>query len=202
MKPAYIIFIFLTTLLWISCGNNESNTTKSEADNTLADTVSYNKYLQRGKEAAMQTGDILIKNLTGAINEHGTVYAIQFCNTRAIPLTDSMATQHKTIIKRVTDKPRNPNNKANAEELQYIQQLKSLLASGQKPQPQLHEKKDTIVGYYPIVTNTMCMQCHGDKQSIASSTLSALNKLYPSDAAIGYQPEELRGLWVIEMIKN
>ena len=60
-----------------------------------------------------------------------------------------------------------------------------------------------MVGYYPIVTNQMCLQCHGKAyKDINDATLNKINKLYPNDQATGYLENELRGIFVVEMNKN
>jgi len=59
-----------------------------------------------------------------------------------------------------------------------------------------------VIGYYPIVTNKMCMQCHGNPEmDIDTKTFEIIKKRYPDDKAIGYTINELRGIWVIEMEK-
>mgnify|MGYP001556941193 CR=1 FL=1 len=60
-----------------------------------------------------------------------------------------------------------------------------------------------MVGYYAIVTNTMCLKCHGDKDvTIEPETFEKIKTLYPSDKATGYAANELRGMWVVEMDKK
>jgi hypothetical protein len=85
------------------------------------------RYSERGLKYALATKAVLGKNLMGKIQKEGTLEALNFCNTKAYPLTDSMAVVHKASIRRVSDKPRNPNNKANKEELGYIQIFKLTL---------------------------------------------------------------------------
>lgn len=202
-KLLVILSIAIVSVFFIKCGNNNEQPKKADTKNSLlTDTVTYNKYLKQGSEFAMNTGGILIKNVTEAIAKKGTEYAMEFCNTKALPLTDSMASVQNTFIKRVTDKARNQLNKANAEELQYIQQLKSMMTAGQKPKPQLQEVDEKIISYYPIITSDMCMQCHGDKSVIEAKALAKINKLYPADSATGYKSNELRGLWVVKMMKE
>ena len=59
-----------------------------------------------------------------------------------------------------------------------------------------------MTGYYPITTQAMCLQCHGNPESdIAPETLSAIERFYPEDLATGYGENELRGIWVVEMAK-
>ena len=67
----------------------------------------------------------------------------------------------------------------------------------------VQEIYDKMVGYYPIETNKMCLQCHGlPNTQILPATLTKLKHLYPTDKAIGYGENELRGIWVIEMNKK
>ena len=88
-----------------------------------------------GLEYALSTKKVLGQNLMGTIQKEGTLAALNFCNIKAIPLTDSMATKHHALIKRVSDKPRNPNNKANSEELTYINQYKKQVSLNLEVKP-------------------------------------------------------------------
>lgn len=158
--------------------------------------------LQLGQELAMNTKKVLGKNLMGAINSKGTAEALSFCNTKAIHLTDSMAIELNAKIKRVSDKNRNPNNKANEQELAYIESAKAQLEAGEEITPQLTEIDNKLVGYYPITTNQMCLQCHGELNTdVKTETLQKIKELYPADKATGYSTNQLRGIWVVEMDK-
>lgn len=155
--------------------------------------------IKRGKEYAMATKSVLGKNLLAAIKEKGSAGAVDFCNTKAIPLTDSMQTELGVSIKRVSDLNRNPNNVANAEELAYINDCKARLSEGEELTPLLNEQGDEYVGYYPILTNDMCMQCHGTPgDQINEETLASIQEKYPNDHATGYGINELRGIWVVQ----
>ncbi|MCV9385384.1 c-type heme family protein [Reichenbachiella ulvae] len=159
-------------------------------------------YLKKGMSLAQSTKAVLGKNLLTAIKTKGTDQALAFCNERAIALTDSMSNELNAKIKRVSDQNRNPENQANADELAYIAQAKEDISSSGKASPQMQEIGDKMVGYYPIMTNNMCLQCHGNPASdIDSKTLSMINSRYPNDKATGYSADQLRGIWVIEMDK-
>jgi cytochrome c553 len=160
-------------------------------------------YLERGRQFAMQTKAQLGKNLMAAINEKGSEGAVSFCNVRAYPLTDSMAVALDAKIKRVSDRPRNPNNRANDDQLNYILNAKARLEQGLDIEPQLKDRGESVIGYYPITTNAMCLKCHGEpKKDINQATLEVLAELYPEDEAKGYGENELRGIWVVEMQKE
>lgn len=158
--------------------------------------------LKKGLQLALATKSILGKNLLMAIKTKGTVGALQFCNEKATLLTDSMANELNASIKRVSDQNRNPKNMANKQELEYILQAKKELAKNGKALPMVQESVDQTIGYYPIVTNAMCLQCHGNKQSdISNDVIAQINRLYPNDLATGYSINQLRGIWVIAMDK-
>jgi len=160
-------------------------------------------YQEQGKQFAMQTKAELGKNLMAAINERGPEGAVSFCNTRAYPLTDSMAVALDAKIKRVSDRPRNPENRAVDKDLNYILNAKALLEQGMEVEPKLEDLGESVIGYYPITTNEMCLKCHGiPKEDINQATLDVLAELYPEDEAKGYGENELRGIWVVEMQKQ
>ena len=156
--------------------------------------------IEVGQNMAMKTKGVLGKNLLKAINSKGTENALSFCSNRALPLTDSMAVSLNAQIKRVSDKNRNPKNKADQDELAYIESTKKRLLKGEEPKPQIMTVDSKQLAYYPIMTGKMCMQCHGQVHTeVLPATLSKINSLYPDDKAIGYKLNELRGIWVVKM---
>ena len=159
--------------------------------------------MELGKKYALSTKAILGKNLKGAIKNKGTMEAVNFCNSKAYPLTDSMSVALNAHIKRVSDQPRNPKNQASELELAYIVSSKGILAKGEGLKPQMQELNGKMVGYYPITTNAMCMQCHGEVNTqIKPEVFKNIQELYPSDLATGYGENELRGIWVVTMDKT
>ncbi|MFK5879299.1 MAG: DUF3365 domain-containing protein [Flavobacteriaceae bacterium] len=192
------IFILLLT---IGCNNQKKEV--QEIKQTPTD-LTYVSAIESGLEYALKTKSILGKNLLGEIKEKGTVGALLFCNENALHLTDSVALQIDGVeVKRVSDRYRNQKNKANVNELSYIEKTKTQLMYGKKVTPQIQEIEGKIVGYYPIMTNKMCMQCHGNSSTeIEKNTLLKIKELYPNDLAVGYSTDELRGIWVVTMPKE
>ena len=156
--------------------------------------------LAQGKSLALQTKKALGKNLMNALAVGGSTYALEFCNLNAMAITDSMQNLLGADIKRVSDLNRNPANVASEAELKVINQFKQILASGENPEGDIITTQDGWRVYYPIITNQMCLQCHGDKsKEIDSETLNKIASKYPKDLAIGYKINELRGMWVIDL---
>lgn len=159
-------------------------------------------YEERGLKYAVATKTELGKKLIGTIQKKGTPEAVEFCNEKAYSLTDSMSQVYNATIKRVSDKPRNINNRASIDELKYINIFKNTLANKEEPQPIVVETGDLVNFYYPITTNAVCLQCHGQPQKeIQTKTLQSIKNLYPNDQAIGYGIDEVRGIWSITFNK-
>lgn len=159
-------------------------------ENTLAKT---------GMEIAQATQQQLGKNLMKALEEGGPIHALDFCNVQAMPLTAEMEEEHNATIKRVSDKNRNPDNAANKEEQYYITHFKHGLQNGREPAPVVVPKAGKNKFYYPIVTNKMCLQCHGKPEEMKPEVLQKIKELYPDDKALGYSENEVRGIWSIEL---
>ena len=158
-----------------------------------------NKNANIGMAHATVAKTALEKNLVRVISEKGTIGAIEFCNIKALALTDSISLMNNAVIKRVSDKPRNPKNTANEEELGYIAYFKKLIASGKEPKPIVKRENGEVDFYYPITTNTMCLQCHGKPtEQVTPETLTILKNLYPADQAVGYDANEVRGMWSLK----
>ena len=57
------------------------------------------------------------------------------------------------------------------------------------------------VGYVePIITQPLCLRCHGD--SIDEATRAAIAERYPDDEAVGFERDELRGLFWVELASD
>lgn len=197
MKQIAAFALVLGTLIGCNAENGEMKELTDERNEELS--TDNQEVLEQGQKIALQTQGVLGKNLVQAINTNGTEYALSFCNVRAIPLTDSMSVVQNAQIRRVSDKNRNPQNKANERELEYIMKMKEAMANGAMTEPKLVSNGDSHIGYYPILTNNMCLQCHGKVGTdITKEVSNKIKALYPSDLATGYGPNELRGIWVVE----
>ena len=145
------------------------------------------------KNIAEQTKKNLVGNLTKQISENGVEKALEFCNVNAIPLTQKLEAENGVMVKRVSDKNRNPDNTANETELKIIEQFKTQLAKNEE----LKATMENGIFYAPITTNAMCLQCHGSEKEMKPEVLAKIKSFYPNDKALGYKENELRGLMVI-----
>lgn len=156
------------------------------------------KFKKLGRKYASASKAALGKKLMSAIAKNGPEGAVKFCNANALQITDSLSLAYGAKIRRVTDKPRNPLNQANKNELMHIADFKQKLVSGDEISPIMDLVDGQVNFYSPIITNAMCLQCHGEPEAqITAPTLSKLDKLYPKDMAREYQENEVRGIWAI-----
>ncbi|HAG91609.1 MAG TPA: hypothetical protein DCL41_07040 [Bdellovibrionales bacterium] len=157
----------------------------------------------KGKKIASELQMVLGKNLLAAIQSKGTVGAIAFCNERAYPITNATAKKEVVFLKRATDKPRNPKNLADQSEAAVISKYKRQLERNISLNPILKEVDEGFEFYSPILTNAMCLQCHGSpKKEISDGVLAKLQTLYPKDQAMGYSINQLRGVFSVRWKKK
>jgi cytochrome c553 len=168
---------------------------------TTGPTFAADDYLGKGRYIVMTTKKTLGKNLKKTIKSKGTKAAVNFCSINATPILDSMKTVFNADIVRVSNKNRNPDNQSNKKETEYILSYQTQLDNGEDLNPILEETEEQVAFYMPIVTNEMCIQCHGVKENIKPEVLAEIKKHYSNDKAIGYDVNQIRGIWRVKMLK-
>ncbi|MDD2779937.1 DUF3365 domain-containing protein [Sulfuricurvum sp.] len=148
-----------------------------------------------------QISNALLQKLGGELKSQmqtgGPMVALHFCSQNALTLTEQIAKESKTSIKRISINNRNPVNKANKVETALLNEWDNLVKNGQPlPAQKLVNVSDsTIMFYKPIVINNeACLKCHGN---IEGELAKAVKATYPDDKAIGYKMGDLRGMIAI-----
>ena len=182
MKKFLVVSGF--AFLFLQCGNKVGHQESANQNGATISSDSLRNY-------ATETKKLLMKNVGEQMQKGGPESALEFCNIEAMPLTKSMSDKYGLVISRVSDKMRNPRNIANAEELKLIEQYKKQLLAGELLKP-----IRTETHYYePLVTNAMCLQCHGEVgKNLQPKVAAKIADLYPNDLAVGYKENEVRGL--------
>lgn len=142
----------------------------------------------------------LIAALTEAIAKDGAAGAISVCSEKAPEIADAVGGAHGVVLRRVSEKPRNPKNAADDAQKELLAAFAGDLEKKKAPTPRTVTNPDGEVTFLaPIVIPApLCMQCHGDEaKDIAPETLTAIRKLYPDDKATGYKVGDLRGAWSV-----
>jgi hypothetical protein len=181
--------ILLAFVVLISCNSKKTLQSYSQLDTT---------YISRGNAIAKLSFETLSGELQKAMQQGGIDSALHYCNLNAYPLTDSLSVVHKAAIKRMSNKARNPKNKADELATFMIKGFGNDRNEGNTLTPKLVLKDDSVLFFKPIITQPLCLTCHGTPgKEVAFSTDSTIQKLYPRDKAVGYKNNEVRGVWRI-----
>lgn len=145
--------------------------------------------VQKQKAAAAELKKTMMGELKAKLNE-GPAAAVEFCSKNALDITNAIAKKHNLNIKRVSEKNRNPVNAADENDKKALAHFAENIKQSGKPGEYV-----VVNGKYyePMVTNEMCVVCHGKDANMASETAQKIKQLYPNDKAVGYGVGELRG---------
>jgi hypothetical protein len=159
-------------------------------------------YLGVSVNVAIETKKALGSELKAALKRGGVEEAVSYCNVNALPLTDSIAQRYNATIRRATDKPRNPANKATAMEMRWIEQFKTEIAHEGKVNASVTEVGDSVHFFAPIAIEALCLTCHGTLgEELTVDNYTYISDKYPDDKAINYSLDDLRGVWHISYPK-
>ncbi len=136
--------------------------------------------------------DELSTRLLGAMSNGGPAAAIEVCSKDAPRLAKEVGEAHGVKIGRTSFKLRNPKNTPPDWTAGMVDERVS--------EPRFVDLKDGTFGaFLPIKLKPQCMTCHGPEEQIDPAIKDALARLYPEDQATGFQVDELRGWFWVEV---
>lgn len=155
-------------------------------------------------DEARKTANGLIQTLGGelknALTAGGPAGAIAVCKEKAPQIAAEAMQKTGFQVKRVSPKNRNPKGVPDAWETQAQAELEKRLAAGEKPETlDMHAVVDTPDGKVfryakALVTQPVCLLCHGNPDSMPAEVKAALASHYPNDKATGYSAGQVRGV--------
>ncbi|RHX85525.1 Tll0287-like domain-containing protein [Leptospira stimsonii] len=137
----------------------------------------------------------LQKNLQTAIQKQGVVAALEVCKTISPQKEEEIKQEFPAIrIRRVSEKPRNPNHKPEEWEARIFKEWAEAIQTGMPPYTVILSEPSGIKILKPIVLeNPTCLKCHGGPKDIFPGVAKKIAELYPNDQATGYKLGDLRG---------
>jgi hypothetical protein len=188
---------FLLLLFIVGCSSDKNKTTETVDENEQS------IYIDKGKQISSNVFEVLSSNLSQAMAKGGVAYAIGFCNTQALKLTDSLSAFHDVSINRIAQKARNPINLATENENDIFIMYQSMIDKKKELKPILENRENEIVYYSPILLQPQCVMCHGEVDNqIGVDNYAIIKQFYPNDKATGFKAGDLRGLWKIVFKNN
>jgi len=184
-----------TLLFLLACSGNK--TTEISIDEQSEKVI-----LEAGNRIAMLAKKTMGGQLKKALGEGGPTHAVQFCNTAAYSMLDTLNTGMDVVIKRVSLRVRNPKDQPTDQERDILTEYQELLSQGKELTATVKAINDEqILFAKPILLDDpVCLNCHGKTGTeIAEETQVLLKELYPNDQATNHSMGDLRGMWSIVM---
>ncbi len=193
---------------WGAAGCQSKSSTKQAKDAGAVDasTVDASTSKEDSKSADSSTADpqaraiaakkALAERLSGklvrAMSTQGPAAAIEVCSNEAMKIAKTIGEKHGVKIGRTSLKLRNPLNEP-------PEWVKPLLEEA-SAEPQIVELPAGRVGVLlPIKLQAKCLTCHGPTDQIPDAILAQLAEHYPKDQATGFQVDDLRGWFWVEV---
>lgn len=160
---------------------------------------------QAVRSIAGELVDQLGQKLRGTMSSEGPIAAVGVCKETAPAIAKRLSEQHAAQVGRVGTRARNPKTGVpNAWQRDALAEFDARLAQGEKPaaleywkvvetgngQRELHYAK-------AIVTQPLCVSCHGNAEDIPAPLMEKIRAEYPQDEATGYSAGKLRGAVVV-----
>jgi len=193
------IACLLIIFLGLDGCKSESPELKTNANEpTLAAAGDEQLFTQAAGNLVTQFRNQLQSTLLGAINENGTAYALQICQMRAPEIAAAHSVEGWTV-KRVSNQWRSVADKPDSTEKAMLERFadpstkNDFLVQTAGP-----DSARTFQYYEKIMVKDMCLQCHGDIQTVDQDLWKFIKINYPYDKATGYKVGDLRGMYVVE----
>jgi hypothetical protein len=134
----------------------------------------------------------LSNRLLQAISDGGPAAAIPVCKSEAPQIANAVGREYGVTIGRTSFRLRNPGNAP--------PDWAADLVERRIGEPHFTDLPDgRLAALLPIRLKPQCMTCHGPEDQIADEVTSALAEQYPDDQAIGFEVDDLRGWFWVEV---
>lgn len=160
---------------------------------------------QSTRSIAMDLMNQLGQKLKGALASDGPIAAVSVCKEVAPAIAKGLSAQHGAQVARVGTRARNSKmGIPNGWQKEALAEFDARIAQGDKPGDLEYWKvvdgadgKRELHYAKAIVTQPLCVTCHGKAEDIAAPLMEKIRAEYPDDQATGYSVGKLRGAVVV-----
>ena len=193
--------LFFTCLLTLTTGCSPEKAPAKEYVLTAGELETVERI---GSEASQALKKSLGTQLKAALQSGGPENALRVCQQVAQPLTiQTSENLAKATVTRTALRFRNQANAPTEQDREILSEWENLLEKG----AELTQSKiistgpDQAIYYKPILTESVCLKCHGDPSGFSPALSKRLAESYPDDNAIHFATGDLRGAFrvVIEL---
>jgi hypothetical protein len=187
--------MFLTLLASISGGGCRQAEQATPAGWQPVDQQNMTEAQRAQKDQALAARDAMFGELKGRLMEvlgsEGPAAAIRVCAEEAPEIARQVAQQHSVAIGRTSFRLRNPANTP--------PDWAAPLVERRVEQPYYVAQDGQLGALLPIRLQAECLLCHGPEANIPPPVQEALAQHYPHDQATGFDVDQLRGWFWIEV---
>lgn len=190
-----------------ACSQKSETSSESAADkaDSFIDYTALDdaEFAAASSEVTKQLGTNLIAQMEASMSTGGPAMAVEICQSVAQPLTAATAEDFPGLsVRRTALRVRNPQNAPDDTDRAVLEKwddLFPLADDAEVPGQYITHTADGTRRYYrPIVTQPICLTCHGPTDTLDPSVKTLIKKHYPDDRAVGFQAGELRGVFRVE----
>ena len=181
-------------------------TLSSQIINAAHPGLKEDKALEMGKAAASLLGHTLIGRIKQQMKLKDDLNLVNFCKLDAQNITAGVnkLLPNNIVAKRTSLKYRSKFNKPSKLDRKVLEELQTKQNNGIniKKDFKFINQKNKYIFYKPIFIKKACLKCHGMKNSVKPIIKNKIANLYPNDTAYDYKLGDLRGVFVVEILKE
>lgn len=193
-STTFLLTSLLSTSLVLASSKDLSNDTKVEIS-----------IKQEGIKYIKMLGGTLKNQLQIHMKSDKTgLSAIGFCSAKAEMITKEVNKElpEYASVRRTALKIRNDNNTPNALDIKVMKEYEASIAAKtfSPTDIKIVKEGDTTRIYKPLITQGVCLKCHGS--NISKEVQNEITINYPNDQAVAFEKGSLRGVIVSEIKDN
>lgn len=160
--------------------------------------VTKEQAIEKSKEMIGELGGAVRSKLQETIKASGFAAAIPVCKEIAPAKAKEISGKYKASIRRVSLKNRNSSNTPDLYEALMLMAMEKDQADGKLKEAYIEvlssaDGKKNLRFMKPVVTEALCLNCHGTPDKLNPEAAKAIKELYPNDKATGYGLNQIRG---------
>lgn len=179
------VFLTVIVTLLIAVSGAYAEVTKEQA-------------IEKSKEMVGELGGAVRSKLQETIKTSGFAAAIPVCKEIAPAKAKEVSEKYKASIRRVSLKTRNSSNTPDLYEVLMLKKMEHDQTEGKLKEAYMEvftssNGKKSLRLMKPVVTEALCLNCHGTPDKLNPEAAKAIKELYPNDKATDYNLNQIRG---------
>lgn len=169
----------------------------------MADVDAPPAWVEQARTGATELARSLMKALSGAMADGGPEAGIEVCRHEAPQIAQQVSEHTDLSVGRTALRVRNPVNAPDDRQRAVLESFEARLAA-REPAGRIEHweesvRGDRVTGHWmkAIPMQPQCSACHGT--AVADQLVERIERLYPEDAARGFEPGSLRGAFTVEV---